>query len=99
MTTRELLLIGFLAVLFGRVICDWKRIAILKRFALQHGLLEPKTSLWWNNKASLDIEKSLPAGPMRTQVRILRGATWVFQIGYGVVLLGIFHYTASMNTR
>jgi len=89
-TTRQIVVIGFCAVVLGRLACDWKRISLLKRFASGNALIDSKTNLWWNNKALLAIEAKLPEGRIRTQTRMLRAGTWVFWLGYVIVLFGIF---------
>ena len=99
MTARGLIVIGLLVVVLGRVACDWRRINILKRFALGNGLTESRTNLWWNNKALLGIETKLPEGPIRTKVRMLRAGTWVFWLGHVIVAFIILHHIASISTR
>ena len=92
MTLRESLLIGLVIVFAGRIVCDWVRISMLKRFALQNGLIEPTVNLFWNNQALRQIDKSLPAGSLRTRVRLLKTGAWVTWLGYCVITIFVAFY-------
>jgi hypothetical protein len=77
MTLRVYVLTGLILFLAIRIICDWLRISMLKRFALQNGLIEPTVNLLWNAQALQQIDKNLPFGPIRNRNIVLKSGAWV----------------------
>jgi len=83
---------GLIVVFAVRIICDRARISMLKRYALQNGLIEPTVNLLWNAQAVQQIDKSLPLGPLRDRNKLLKAGTWVASLGQLAIAIFIaFH--------
>ncbi len=92
MTLRVSLLVGLIVVFATRIICDWVRISMLKRFALENRLIEPTVNLLWNAQALRQIDKSLPLGPIRNRNKLLKSVAWVAWLSYlAITIFMAFH--------